>query len=272
MDWLIEQDVDVINASWSVGWDGPGDGTSPSASSLLRAVDKAVENGIVVTIAAGNYGRTSWFGTFNDPDDDNVLDFVDGDECNFMHGTFSGSGATVEVRWEDDWPGPETDLDIYVRKVSDGTIMAQGEDFQTGQSYQEPIEFISSYTAPEGTGALCLSIEHQSGDAPDWVQMIDIRSLGLERRTLSHGLRNPAETVNTGALTVGQAAYDDTSTILFWQRPWPAAQRHDQTRYRGGIRSVFECVSLFSFGYKLCRSAHCRPGGAREAALSHLHP
>ena len=212
VDWFIEQDVDVINFSGTVGWDGPGDGTSPSAYSPLRAIDKAVQNGIIVTLAAGNYGSTSWFGTFNDPDDDDVLDFVDSDECNFMHGTNSGPGARVEVRWEDDWSGPNTDLDIYVRKVSDGTIMAKSEDTQSGQSHQEPTEFIS-YTAPNGTGDLCLSIEHRSGEAPDWVQMIDIRSLGLERRTFSHAIRNPAETVSAGALSVGMAPHDDTDTI-----------------------------------------------------------
>ena len=212
VDWFIEQDVDVINVSFSLGWDGPGDGTSPYTYSPLRAIDKAVQNGIVVTVAAGNYGPASWFGTFNDPDNDDVLDFVDSDECNFMQGTFSGPGARVEVRWEDDWSGPTTDLDIYVRTVSDGTIMARSEDTQSGRSYQEPTEFIS-YTAPAGTGSLCLSIEHQSGDVPDWVQMVDIRSFGLERRTFSHSIRNPAETVNAGALTVGMAAHDETDTI-----------------------------------------------------------
>ena len=220
VDWFIEQDVDVINFSGTFGWDGPGDGTSPYTYSPLRAIDKAVQNGIVVTVAAGNYGPTSWFGTFKDPDDDDVLDFVDSDECNFMHGTNSGPGARVEVRWEDDWSGPNTDLDIYVRTVSDGTIVAGSEDTQSGQSHQEPTEFIS-YTAPSGTGSLCLSIEHKTGDAPDWVQMIDLRSLGIERSTLSHAIRNPAETVNAGALSVGMAPHDDTDTIRVYSSRGP---------------------------------------------------
>ena len=46
-DWMVSEGVSVIN--YSAGWpfDGPGDGTSPSSISPLRAVDRAADNGII---------------------------------------------------------------------------------------------------------------------------------------------------------------------------------------------------------------------------------
>ena len=54
LDWMIAQDVDVINHSVSHLFLGPGDGTSPFADSPLKAVDRAVDNGIVWVNSAGN--------------------------------------------------------------------------------------------------------------------------------------------------------------------------------------------------------------------------
>ena len=82
VDWLIEQDVDVINMSLSLPWDGPGDGTSPYSNSILKTVDTAVDGGALFSTTAGNQGDSSWFGELEDSDSDNVLEFTTGDECN----------------------------------------------------------------------------------------------------------------------------------------------------------------------------------------------
>ena len=67
VDWMVEQDVDIINHSVSrVPWDGPGDGTSPFANSSLKSVDAAVTGGIIFVNSAGNYALSTWYGTFSE--------------------------------------------------------------------------------------------------------------------------------------------------------------------------------------------------------------
>ena len=54
VDWLANQDVDIINMSLGFAWDGPGDGTSHLQSSPLRLVDAAVNRGLTWINSAGN--------------------------------------------------------------------------------------------------------------------------------------------------------------------------------------------------------------------------
>ena len=65
VQWMVTQDVDVINYSVSYYWDGPGDGTSPFGDSPLRNVDTAIASGITWVTAAGNEAESTWFGSSN---------------------------------------------------------------------------------------------------------------------------------------------------------------------------------------------------------------
>ena len=67
VEWMIQEEVSVINQSMRWPYDGPGDGTSPFSNSPLESVDMAVENGIIWVNSAGNYGDTSWLGSYFDP-------------------------------------------------------------------------------------------------------------------------------------------------------------------------------------------------------------
>ncbi len=53
-DWLIEQNVHIINASRSFAWESDGDGVSKLDNYPLRAIEDAVANGIVWINSAGN--------------------------------------------------------------------------------------------------------------------------------------------------------------------------------------------------------------------------
>ena len=76
VDWMIAEGVSVINYSGSWTFDGPGDGTSPFSYSPLKAVDRAVDAGIVWVNAAGNHARRTWFTRAPmDADDDRWLEF-----------------------------------------------------------------------------------------------------------------------------------------------------------------------------------------------------
>ncbi len=62
VDWMVSQGVSVIVRSESSGFDGPGNGTSPFSDSPLRAVDRAVDGGIIWVNSAGNYAQSAWYG------------------------------------------------------------------------------------------------------------------------------------------------------------------------------------------------------------------
>ena len=112
IEWFAEQGVTIINRSETSEFDGPGDGTGPTAA----LVDRAVELDMIWVAAAGNAagspGRNgqNWVGSFNDPDGNGFHNWADGSErmgfaCGFILG----------MRW-DDWDDTSiaTDYDISV--------------------------------------------------------------------------------------------------------------------------------------------------------------
>jgi len=113
IDWLVGKGVTIINHSLGGPFDGPGNGTGPSAS----VVDYAVSKGIAWLNAAGNgaadpqyqiYQGGYWRGTWSDPDNDRWLNFKGTDES---LGTYCG--ALMGLRWSD-WGSTRTDYDLYV--------------------------------------------------------------------------------------------------------------------------------------------------------------
>ena len=208
--WMLSQDVDVITTSVHWLWDGPGDGTSPYTDSPLNSVSAAVSGGSVVTIAAGNEGRATWFGEFFDPDNDGDLDFVFGDECNAISLETNGE-FDAQLRWQGTWRGATGDLDLYLLDSNLNTV-ASSEDNQSGGPGDDPFEFLT-YRSLTG-GFYCLRVKHQNGPLPDWVQLQSFSGETLERNTGSHGLGNPAETRRAGALAVGASPWFNTNGVF----------------------------------------------------------
>ena len=214
VDWLIEKDVDVINFSLAVPWDGPGDGTSPYSNSILKSVDTAVDSGALFSATAGNEGDSSWFGKLEDTDGDNVLEFATGDECNLVT-LEANESYRFDLRWKDDWHTASTDLDTRLTGPGGvGAEVASGERTQDGTTFSDPFERMS-YT-PTVAGDYCFVVEIQSGHTiPTWAQFqVDSNvKVDVEHTTNTHSIGNPGETKNAGALTVGAAAHDATATI-----------------------------------------------------------
>ena len=152
-DWMVSEDVSVINHS--VGWtfDGPGDGTSPLSASPLNTVDRAVANDILWVNSAGNSAQETWFGGYSDPDDDKFINFISGNyEVNRLSLRACRS-YRVQLRWEDDWNGACTDLDLYLYHIPSRTFTTDySEDEQSGQSGHVPFEtFFFSPNPPKDT-------------------------------------------------------------------------------------------------------------------------
>ena len=114
VEWMSSQGVSVIN--YSVGWtfDGPGDGTSPLSASPLKTVDRAVARDIIWVNSAGNSARNTWFGAYSDPDSNGIISFGGGNDEVLDMPVRACRRSRVQLRWEDNWGGASTDLNLYL--------------------------------------------------------------------------------------------------------------------------------------------------------------
>ncbi len=221
VDWIIGQGVDVIVHPDVWTFDGPGDGTSPYFNSPLRAIDAAVSGGIVWVNAVGNQARNTWYGAFTDPDGDGFHNFSGEDEHNQIS-LDEGDRVTAFLRWDDSWGYADCDLSFYLLR-RDGTWADLSDDDQNGDSLDDPFEFIT-YTATEA-GDYFLAIRRWSfacSEIPDWLQMTVWSFASLEHYSYERHIGNPAESTNSGMLSVGAARWSDPSQIEGFSSRGPA--------------------------------------------------
>ena len=218
VDWMVSQDVDVINHSVNWSWNGPGDGTSPYANSPLKSVDAAVNGGIMFTNSAGNAARRTWYGHFADADGDGRLNFAENDELNEVE-IAAGERVRIQLRWEDSWTAAATDLDVYLFNVNNSEIVASSGDFQDGLSGDAPFEWIN-YTATIG-GTYGITVRHWTGATPRWVQLQSWSISAIRYYTESGSVQSPAESANPGLLAVAAANHWDTNTIAWYSSRGP---------------------------------------------------
>ena len=219
VDWMNDQDVDVINMSLSWVWSGPGDGTSPFSDSPLRAVDTAVTGGITWVNAAGSAATDTWFGEFTDSDGDSRHNFAANDNCNTFVVEEGDLYIKAYLRWDDDWLGSSLDLDLALYRVFPFTgttlrilpILAGGANIQDGEASDIPFERVFYITF--FTGTYCLAVQNFSDTSPDWFQLQIWSLQDLEHYTSGGSIVEPADSANSGLLAAGAAPWDDTSTI-----------------------------------------------------------
>ena len=209
VDWLVEQDVDVINMSLTWLWDGPGDGTSPFSFSPLRSVDAAVNSEVLFVNSAGNEATATWFGAFSDTDSNSYLNFASGVNYNAVE-LEAGVLFRAQLRWEGNWAGAERDLDLFLADA-EGEFVAFSDDTQDGEVGDTPSEFM--IFTPTTSGTYYLWVQSYSGTPPGWVQLQAFSSEDLAYYTERGSIGNPAESANPGLLAVGAASYWDVNTI-----------------------------------------------------------
>ena len=219
VQWMIGQGVDVINHS--VGWpfDGPGDGTSPISWSPLSTVDGAVDEEIVWVNAAGNDARTTWFGSPSDADGDGAIEFAMDDE-KYDFDLFCDRppcALTVQLRWDDSWSGAVRDLDFYIYDRDDSRKLGGSDREQSGSSGETPFESISG----DGSGRFYIGVLNRSSSMPSWIQLTLWGDIVVEYYTDNGSITNPAESKNSGMLTVGAAHWEDVDTIRFYSSRGP---------------------------------------------------
>ncbi len=203
IDWFAAQGVTVINRSETSEFDGPGDGTGPTASLVERAVDLDM-----VWVAAGgnasggdNRAGQNWLGEFNDPDGNGFHNWADGSErmgftCSFLLG----------MRW-DDWDSDSiaTDYDIWIYDDENDRIPeAKGEDTQNEAAHR-PLEHVKTKCSG-ATDRDYLAIRRFGDPEPDGVDTLQIlgnQTLFDEWVNTSSATGPGADSKSPGAVTVG---------------------------------------------------------------------
>ena len=262
VDWLVSQDVDVINQSRSSIWDGPGDGTSPYSDSPLRSVDAAVSGGIMWANSAGSDAQSAWLGSFSNPDSDRWLNFDNGSADDELNGVDLEAGRefAAQLRWAGSWTAAESDLDLYLYKTDDLYLpVAYSSEDQLGINGQIPSEGFS-YT-PTESGRYVLAVEYLSGDVPGWVQLLARKDHSLQYHTEGGGIRNPAESANPGMLAVGSSSYWDVNTIRASSNRGPTPDGRIKPDIVGAT-----CAEVASRNPRLENGQQCWLGGTSGAS------
>ena len=260
VDWMISEGVSVINHSRLWTFDGPGDGTSPLSISPLNSIDRAVAAGIVWVNAAGNQATGTWFkrGPF-----DYTTENIDGEEVRFLR--FSGSeirnnsyiGGRLELRWDDDWGGAETDLDLFALTSGTDEIALQSIDLQSGSVGHNPYESVGSIATFD------VMVAHRGGPDPDWIQLV---GWGRTRLTLNSSgagsIINPAESANRGMLAVGAAPWYDVDILSGFSSRGPTPDG----RIKPDVVAA-NCGETATGGQGFCGTSQASPHVAGMAAL-----
>ena len=264
--WMASQGVSVINHS--VGWffDGPGDGTSPISASALNTLDRAVASDVTWVNAAGNSAEDTWFGGYSDPDGNTALGF--GGQNDEIVGIFVGACHLyrVQLRWEDNWDGASTDLDLHLADSRTGEILLSSYATQSGESGHVPLEWIRFRSAIE-TRDLGIEVTHHSGEAPDWVQITVWGPGGIQHYTKNGSIGNPAESANRGMLAIGAAHWNDVRAIESYSSRGPTPDGWFKPDIVGADCGATALTPLNEYNEGFCGTSQAAPHVAGMAVL-----
>ena len=265
VEWMIDQEVHVINHSMGWPFDGPGDGTSQYTWGTLRSVDRAVEEGIVWVNSAGNEGGAAWFKrnpsyatmTISGEDVRVILFYED------YVGTGFHAGSLLQLRWEDSWQSAASDLALFIIEDPVGNPKSGTwvNNRQQGNNGDIPRELFA------GEGIDAVFIAHLGGEEPDWVQLVSWEPFGLGGLptdiSSSGSISNPAESANPGMLTVGAAPWDDVDSIEDFSSRGPTPDDRIKPDMVGA-----DCGDTAAYGDEhFCGTSQASPHVAGMAAL-----
>ena len=282
VDWMISQGVEVINTSLGFAWDGPGDGSSPFDGSVdyvhpdwegideslhyspLRAVDRAVEAGIVWVTSAGNQAQKTWFesGSSLVLDSDGFVEFAPSEIINCFLVT-PDTRFNAELRWDDTWGGATRDLDMGLWDIQIRDFVRFSRDFQSGGIGHFPYEYISGRYSGSTETVACWVVWDTGGSQPDWIQLQHWADNGeiLQHYTREGSIENPAESANPGLLAVGATHHWDTLIIADYSSQGPTPDG----RVKPDIVGV-ACGETASYEHYLRGGEDCWFSGTSQAS------
>ena len=263
INWLIQNEVDVINRSLGSPYEGPGDGTSFFSNSRLNSVDTAVAGGIVFVNSAGNAAQSTWHGTFNDPDGDDRLNFASRDEGNSFY-LGEGRSLSAYMRWDDTWGGADCDLDLRLRKSIPGPDETVRRDTSTQDGEADDIPSARIWFEAESAddeGWYYFVIDRDTCvDDPAWIQL-RVWGITLDYYSLWHSISGIVESRNPGMLSVAAAHWGSPQAIAAYSSRGPTID--------GRIKPDITGISCASSSLRSSRNnngTECWFGGTSQAA------
>ena len=267
-DWMIAEGVSVINTSLSWTFDGPGNGTSPFSLSPLKAVDRAVDGGVVWVNSAGNYARRTWFGVPSSFSTIGSFMYFAGTDIENNMSLEAGDVVLAELRWDDSWDGATTDLDICIFHPTEFGIGECVFDIQSGKVGEVPHEFLI-HQVPVG-GDWYIVVSHEDGSIPDWIQVVvrgDVALARIEHYTINGSITNPAESANPGLLAVGASHWDDVRAIEPYSSRGPTPDGRVKPDIVGAACGETALRPLDEYNEGFCGTSQAAPHVAGMAAL-----
>jgi subtilisin family serine protease len=201
VDWLLEQDVDIISHS-AGGLAGPMDGSGRDA----ELVDRAASQGVLWVNSAGNSAAEHLRVEFADSDADGFHDF---NRSSSLLAFRPAPDQTTQIvlNW-DDWPRAEQDYDLYLLD-GDGVVLASSRNVQAGE--RTPVEQILYQFEDVGTYYVAVQAMGVTRAARLDLYIHEARS--MEHISPAHSLATPADA--RGALTVGAVFYQSNELESF---------------------------------------------------------
>ena len=240
VDYFDSMGVDIISRSESMPYDGPGNGTGPvdtvvngAADAGMLWVNSAGNRGGLDGVTTGDYWRMTW----NDPDNDGVMNFAGGGEflpfwCSIVLG----------FRW-DDWGANPTDYDV---EVYDEIVDAdpQYDNFNDQTAGAQPLE-MQDYDCDDSSDTDYLVIrrfDEGNGSAGDILEFL-VHNGGVIGWQNPYSAAIPAvDSTHPGVMSVGAIDPPFGTTIAVYSSWGPT----NDGRVKPDV-SAPSCVDSFTY-------------------------
>jgi hypothetical protein len=194
--YLRTNGIRIANMSLSYWGESYYDDTGPINTVINTSHDT---DGVFWSVAAGNYAKSHWRGTWSDPDGDNRLNFSPTTNAITLQSFEASGGRTVGVvlNWNQ-YGNSVTDLDLYVLDKSGNTV-ASSTNPQNGP--QEPLEELSlQYDSSKAPYRLV--VVHASGPTAGLdLTLLATSNVSFDFKVPTSSLGDPADA--HGATTIG---------------------------------------------------------------------
>ncbi|MYC79205.1 MAG: DUF5011 domain-containing protein [Cenarchaeum sp. SB0661_bin_35] len=225
VDWLIEEEVDIISMSLWFLFEGPGDGTSPVENSATDAVNNAIYNDTMWINSAGNVGESSWLVSGSDIQTHRVdispadrsnparhITYIDFDNdtviTNITNYVYHASGPNasfntiLDLRWDG---GGELHFGLY-DAANDRLYKNASRPYDDS----EPVKSTGYLIQASITG---FRIWVEGSTVPDWIQFVSYgRDTRLTYDSDMGGVNTPSDSHKDGMLAVGAVVANTTGS------------------------------------------------------------